>query len=395
MKKAALLLLIVASSWSISGCWDRKEINDVAFVMGTAIDLEDKQYKITVQFPLPGQLGGIGGAGGGGGTSGSKSWYQDSAVAEVGRIAVEAQQASISRALYFGHRRVILLGEELARQGVADVLDATARVPQNRLTSFIVITKGPAGQLMNVSSPIEQFPTEVVRELAQISMKEPQLIRQFTANLLSEGIDPVLPALSVKKVAMPHVGSASMKIVMDSLAIFRDDKLVGLMPREQASGVLWAMNQARRPSLAVDVPEGKGQLVVQFQENTVHLEPLVVGKKITMRIHIKAKGSVMENKSNFEATAAANIERVEKVVTEKLKQQVEASVKVLQTEYRADSIGFGNALRRWKSEDWQRLRPEWDTIYPTVAVVVEPEVHIEGTGSLLKPLGRTEGDLSS
>ncbi|WKL04167.1 hypothetical protein Q0F98_13830 [Paenibacillus amylolyticus] len=66
---AALMLLLC--TLFIAGCWDRKEINDIAFVIGVAVDKEDDNYRSSLQIALPGQSGTTGSSGGGGGTRGT------------------------------------------------------------------------------------------------------------------------------------------------------------------------------------------------------------------------------------------------------------------------------------------------------------------------------------
>lgn len=47
------LVLILISTLLISGCWDRREINDLALVVASAIDLEGKQTVFTAQIANP------------------------------------------------------------------------------------------------------------------------------------------------------------------------------------------------------------------------------------------------------------------------------------------------------------------------------------------------------
>lgn len=65
MRKAAVLCCLLLCSVLLGGCWDRREVNDVAFVMGTGLDKEGDQYRVTMQIALPGQLGSSGSTGGG------------------------------------------------------------------------------------------------------------------------------------------------------------------------------------------------------------------------------------------------------------------------------------------------------------------------------------------
>lgn len=71
IRKAAVLCCLLLCSILLGGCWDRREVNDVAFVMGTGLDKEGDQYRVTMQIALPGQLGSSGSTGGGG-----YQWYE-------------------------------------------------------------------------------------------------------------------------------------------------------------------------------------------------------------------------------------------------------------------------------------------------------------------------------
>ncbi|GJM76942.1 hypothetical protein HMSSN036_91580 [Paenibacillus macerans] len=61
------LLTLVLIPVLLTGCWDRIEVNDIAFVLGSSTDREDGLIRSTVQIALPSQLGGAGSQGGGGG----------------------------------------------------------------------------------------------------------------------------------------------------------------------------------------------------------------------------------------------------------------------------------------------------------------------------------------
>ena len=64
MKYKAILVLILCAAL-LTGCWDREEINDVAFVIGIAVDKEGDEYRSSLQIALPGQAGASGSEGGG------------------------------------------------------------------------------------------------------------------------------------------------------------------------------------------------------------------------------------------------------------------------------------------------------------------------------------------
>ena len=80
----------------LTGCWDRTETNDIAFVLTSSVDLEDDgRYRVTYMLPLPGSMGGA--SGGGGGTAGGKSYYIDSEVGTTIRDAISKLQIRMAR----------------------------------------------------------------------------------------------------------------------------------------------------------------------------------------------------------------------------------------------------------------------------------------------------------
>ncbi|PWK15690.1 Ger(x)C family spore germination protein [Tumebacillus permanentifrigoris] len=376
----------------LSGCWDRREINDVAFVLASGFDKEKDQYRVSVQVPLPSQLGGIGGSGGGGGTSGDKSWYVESMTGSTIREANEKQQRSLSRQLYFAHRRVLLIGDEAAREGVKEYLDILARVPQNRLGTFVLITKGETRDVMNAEESIEQTPAEMMRELAQNTMRKPRTAKHFIETLLSDGIDPYAPAIQVVK-TQSGSGKEKTTIKVIGLAVFSKGKLQGILNPEESQGALIAMNQAVQPMINLPAPKGEGQLSILLGETNVNIKPALEGDKIKMRIVVRGKGSLIENTSAYDVTAGHNMEDTEKRLDESLKQSLQKSIDMLRMKLHADPIGFGDIVYRKFPNEWQTMKKDWQSHYEVMQVEIIPEIHIVHTGAITQPFGYKEGDL--
>jgi spore germination protein KC len=387
LRIAAMILMI---SVLLTACWDRREVNDVAFVMGTAFDKEEDLYRVTIQIALPGQLGGA--KGGGGGTSGKKGWYLESKTGETIREANQEEQKSVPRILNFSHRRVLVIGEEMARAGVEPMMDVLARIPQNRLTSLLIVTKGPALKVLNAEAPAEQFPAEALRELAVGSMKIPRTLKIAINAMLSEGIDLALPAVSLTPTSTAEEVDSKETPKMAGLAVFKNNKLAGFLEGDEANGVLWAMGQASTPEVAVEAPKGTGKIIASFVQYDTALEPIINGDDIVFRIKINGIGTVIENESNYQLTEQERIEQLEKKLKEKVSDDVKKGIRKLQ-ELESDAAGFGKTIYNKKPDDWERLKKGWYGHFKDVRVEVLPELDIENIGSTIKPFGRKEEHL--
>jgi len=359
MRKWPVRLVAILLVLLLSGCWDRMEVNDIAFVMGTAVDKEDDLYRVSVQFALPGKLGNVATRGGGGG---QKVWAVDTITGRTLREANQKQQKSLSRQMNFSHRRVFVASEEVSREGLESVVDILARLPQNRMTALIGVSKGKAVEILDNETAVEQFPAEMIRELMQAQMRAPTTLTGFISRALEEGIDPVAPAFAT-----------------------RITQLVTIVEGSLASSLLMGMGQAQAPEVQFSVPGATGLVSVRLHESSADLVPLVQGDKITARIRIRAKIAMMENTTGESSKTGAFLERVKVAVVKKITQDVEAAFRAAQ-EAGSDPLGVGAALHRSRPDYWHRVRPNWDRRYKEVKPLVEVVLQLEHAGALLAPV---------
>lgn len=67
-RAVAACLPLLLLSLLLSGCWERKELNELAFVLALGLDKAEKGYNVTMQVVIPSSIssqnaGGTGGAG--------------------------------------------------------------------------------------------------------------------------------------------------------------------------------------------------------------------------------------------------------------------------------------------------------------------------------------------
>lgn len=393
LHKRRVMVMLLLLSVVLSGCWDREEINDIAFIIGIAIDREDNNYRSSLQIALPGQAGSTGSEGGGGGTSGDKSWFMLSNTAKTLRGTSLEGQKSLSRRLYYAHRRTLLIGEDLAKEGVAPMLDLLTRYPLNRFSAFPIVTRGPAYKVLDTDAPIEKFPSEMVRELCLLNMRHPRSLKTFIDSILAEGIDPFLPIASVTENVPENWKNVKTNIKLDGIAIFIKDKLVGMMDKAPADALILAMGEANEPEIMVKAPRGKGDIFIKLNENNSSLRPHVVNGKVNVKIQMYAKGVIVDNESNYGDLREGEILRLNEAIHQKVKADIEEGVQLLQKKFRADILGMGRSIYRKYPKEWDKLKDRWRDIYPDITVEVEPHIIIENVGIVNKPIGVVEEDI--
>ena len=160
--KGLLLSILLALVLTSSGCWQGRELNARAFVTAVAIDrpteedADPSEILLSVQIPVPAQMGGEGENGGGGG-GGGKPFMVFGTTTKMVQLGIHQLQRQLDRELFFGHTRLILINVEVAKTiGVDQLLDYFKRDFRVQRMTRIAIIDGEAREILDLEPPISQ-----------------------------------------------------------------------------------------------------------------------------------------------------------------------------------------------------------------------------------------------
>lgn len=377
MKKLGLVLLNISLLFFLTGCWDRVEINDVAFVVATGVDKgKDHRYSYSVEVPLPSSLGGAGSSGGGGGTSGEGPSYVAQGTGGNSRLGIEDIQLRLSRKLYFGHRRVTIIGEEMAKDGIAEILKAIFIQPQSRLSTFLLISKGPAVNLLKTQPRMEQYAGEALREMAKSNIN--MTVKDALEDLDRPGKDMVIPFIQQTGTIKKEMNGK--EVLMQNFAIFKADKLAFETDFKESLGILWLQKKMWRKSLPFDVGKNE-QISVQIIDNGLKTRFKVVNGKPAFQIAIRTTAVLLENKPNLRLEDPKTYH----FILSKMEKEIEQEVKnVLDHAHSvgADAFGFGWYLYRNHHQEWEKnWHQNWKQNLKDLNVTVTVDADIQRTTS--------------
>ncbi len=379
-RATAILLL---SAVLLSGCWDRREINDVAFVMVTGFDLaRNGGYKESVLIALPGQMGGPGSSAGGGGTSGKEPYYVDTDVGVDFRSATDHLQFRMPRRLNFSHRRVVVVGEALARRSIQPVFDTIARVPQTRPTAYLVIAKGEASNLINARPHMERFSGEAIREIINLNPIGRMNLKRVAQRLNVPGIDPVIPVFETVK---NKGGKPQPEVQAAGMALFSGDKLVKITAREEIAPVLWTIGMFYPHTQTVMVNGRPISIAVERGKQDLKVEK--TGQRLRFQLNIAAEGNVSEDLASGDLMEQKNVQAIEKAWQAALTQQLKKTVALFQ-QVRCDAIGSGLALERTIPDEWQKRRDHWQEEFARSQFDVRVSVKVRRVGLITNNLSK-------
>ncbi|TDF93891.1 Ger(x)C family spore germination protein [Paenibacillus piri] len=363
----------------LSGCWDRSEINDVAFVLSTAVDLEkDGKIRFSVLVPLPGKMGGPGGGGGGGGTGGEKSYYIDSEIAETFREAQMKLQKRMSRRMFLAHRRTILIGENFAKNiGIQSIFDGTPRSPESRMSTYLIIAKGYAYDLLDASPRFERFPSEAIRELAKDHTVADMNMKDVGLPLSSSIGDPVAVYMDIKKSQKGE--KPSKEVEVKGYALFRGDKMIGTLENEEADGYSWLHNWNIKGSASFKV-EGEHTVTIKIFDTKTRIKTRINNGRIDYSIHSDARAKLLEDRSFFDLSQTKNVNEVEKAAADHVKKCIQAFLdRSIKTS--TDPVQLGAFVWRAYPEQWeQAFKGEWPQAMKDASFSIHVETKMMDTG---------------
>lgn len=374
-----LLVLLINT-----GCWDRKEINDIGLVMGTGLDLEDNgNIKATLQIAVPAPSSQVAG-----GTKGTEKFFLISAVGKNGIDFNQKIQQKMSRTLFFSHRSIILVGEDLARKGLNDILDMFNRNPRNRLKTYILVVKGKkAGDMLHLEYPYELAPSEALKEMELLwGAGTVVTLRDFLIASASEGTYPTTGVLEPTLYRRSGKKGEDKMFRINGTAVFKSGKLIDFLNNAETHQLLWFKDNKRTDKITVDMPGGKGNVGFIITSSKYKINTDAKRNPLKFHVELKANGNLFENNSSLDVTDPGNLEIVKKVIENRVKQDMEAFLSKIQTRYKTDIVGFGQQLQRDNPKKWRTVEKQWDQYFAAAEVSVSVNINISNTGAIGPPL---------
>jgi spore germination protein KC len=390
MRTIALSCVILILCALAAGCWSRKEMNDIAIVAGLSVDKADGKYLLSAQILNPGQMSEQQGQGGG---------------APVTTFATEADTihegirkltAVSPRKLHFSHIRIFLLGEEIAREGIRNVLDLLLRDHELRPDFYVAVAKGTkAVDILSTFTTLEKVPAEKLYKGLETSEKywAPSVgvhLDDLIKALISEGRQPVLMGLEIsgdvrKADKEENTKAIRPKAILrySAVGVFKEDKLIGWLNEDESRGYNFIVDNVNQSVTDISCPQG-GKLVVELMRTKTRLKAKFAEGKPELEIRIDAEGNVSEVECQIDLSKTKSIYELEKRAEQRIQGYVEAAVRKVQTGFKSDIFGFGEAMHRDQPKHWKAIKNEWGQTFTTVSVHPNVDVKLRRTGKIGK-----------
>lgn len=375
-------------------------MKQLAIVMGVGIDKVPgtDEIEVTVQIVKPGATF-VGQEGGGLGGSETKPVWVASA---RGRTISEAQRRlnlKSSREIYWAHCIFLVLGEELARQGVDDVLDFFLRGPQPREFMWIMVARGTAKQILTAEPELEKIPAQAIGFLTRSKAGHAVMLKDFVKQVVTPGTGATASLLELTTAIEgedQEDGQKPKEVKMVGGAVFRQAKLVGFLDETETRGLMWLRGEVVRGVVTIPSPEKKeGRISINIYRSRTKVIPEIHDGMLKIKVEIDTEGDLAEEQGPDDASQPAVIEEINQYMASQIEERCHLALQKAQTDLQTDVFGFGEAVHRRYPQEWKLLKNRWEDEFPKVPVEVTVNAQIRRTGLMTKPIFKKIQSLKS
>ena len=248
----------------LTGCWNAREIDELAFIMAIGVDRDESDGELIVSYRIanPTALG-VGESGGsqGGGTLSNETTFTVMVKAKTIAEAMSRLRTQLPRRPFLSHLQGIIIGESLARSGVGEVLDYFEREEELRRSVHIFVTKDmSAAELFTRAR--QPLITSLGVAISGLLSQAPEAgyapvvrVGDFLERLSSPRTETFAPALELSSTAM--MGDSQLnQIVLRGTAVFRRDRLAGYLDDRETAILQMIRGGFRWTTLSVSAGEG-------------------------------------------------------------------------------------------------------------------------------------------
>lgn len=413
------LLMLICMQFSIlTGCYDRRELDDMAYPIALGFDKGvTNDLRMTLQLALPIAIGG--GEGGGGG-AGEKSVSVVTVDTPTIYSGLNMLNTFVSKQINLSHVKAIIFSKDLAKEGVAKYLNAMMRNREFRPNAHVIVSRGSAEEFINVVKPTLETNPAKYYELLLSAYR----YTGFTANseligfyhkTKSSAVQPVAVLAGVSRFEstddfdlngstykekgreIPLEGdfkageltkTGDLNIDIMGLAVFDGGKMVGELDGDETTYHLMLEGTFNSSFFTMPDPIEKDKFIVlnmkksRMTEKKVNID----GDKPELHAKVILEADILSIQSGINYESKDNLKKLESFTEEFLKKGMLRYLEKNCKQFGTDTNGFGLKLKgkflTWK--EWEEYN--WLAKYKESTFDVEVDVKIRRPGLVIKTI---------
>ena len=324
MNKKIIFTLIIIT-FLTTGCWNYNELNSLAITTSIAIDKKKDKYEVSILIANSQNKQSTS-------EDGQSQTVVYSALGDTLSDALKNIDLENPRQTYVGHLSSIIISEDVAKEGLINILDLLLRNSESTKRFYIAIARGDkAKDIVKIVSPLEAFPAQTISTNIK-SSSESQAVSSavvysdFIDKMIKTGVEPILPTITIEgkikggsKNSNLEQSEPKASLKLDTIAAFKKDKLIEYASKNESRGINLALDKIE--SMIIKYKCKKNYLVAEIKNVKSNIK-VDVKKDINVLINLKTNGDIIENSCDLDLTDVNVIDKINKDVEKKIKKLV-------------------------------------------------------------------------
>ena len=380
------MILLIGISLLLTGCWDQRELSTITIVTGMAIDKgKNEKFKLTIESINETEL------------------YDQTATGnspsvlfslEGETIAELAYKMNIgfSKSVIYSHMRTLVVSKAIAESGMMEFLDTFERSRELRDDFDVILAKeGEAADILQVVYTFQKSSSLKIMSQLESATKgwgsTPNVkVKDLISALTSPGRQPVMTAVRIQ--GKPKKGESvdNMKkthpdaiVVIDSMALFKGEKLVGFLSVEDTRNYLWTQNQIENTSISV--PCGENQFAaLRITDSKTTVKGRIKNGKPKIGVDIVMEGSIYGSTCKGHMDDPKTYKKLDELTNQYVKEKVSKTIQTVQDDYGVDIFGFGEVVYRQDYKQFKKVEDHWDEAFKDAEIDVSVDTMIRRAG---------------
>lgn len=383
-------ILVVVLQVFCTGCWDHRDINDLAVITVLGFDKitsEDgvDQWQVSSFVMQAGKAGGQTGASAGGQEGRPEIIWKGTGLTISDAILDFIKRSP--RFPFFSDTYSVIIGERAANEELLVIIDYLNRLREQRPGAFVMVVKGKASELFEAEPEAAISVSRALKDQAQNvadakGIAKGVTLLNFTADLLSSDRDPVATQVriipTVEKRGEELAGPPKT-ILVEGLGIFKDAKLVGWLNADETIGYNLLTSKILNGDIIIRVKKEAKWFVFLVEKSKPKIKAKLIEDKLNINVEIEVGGRITED--NGINMAPSDIAGVEYAISEQIGAMVMHTIETVRG-YESDCLGFSEELHHSSAKDWKKVKAHWRETFLEANVVVNVSVKVENTGRL-------------
>lgn len=342
--------------FSLTGCKDYIEINDLTILTGIVIDYTDDMYEVTAQLIVNDKKSNTE-------VFTTKSSSINEAIAELSKLS--------NKEVFISHLKVLIITDNIIKNNI-DFKDYFLRSSKSKMNFYVyIINQNIKDKVLNIYKENDgsAIYLEKMMKFNQniFSSSTPLKFSEYAYYSLEKGYTNIYPKIDIIKNNDKEV------LYLSNLTTFNNENEIDLTENESIFYNILT-NKANKSSLTIDCDDNTFSIEIQDIKTKYKL------KDNKLYLNNKSKTKIIDYKCKYDLNKKSSIEKLTNLTNEYIENNINNLIDFIKKN-NTDIIGIGSYIYKHKTSYFND-KDKWNTYLNDIKINVKSNTNITSLGEI-------------